>query len=71
MKHILYICLTVAASLTAFAASPHDDAKAVQGNWTPAKAELAGEPMADAVLKSISLKLENGKYINVKKEDIK
>ena len=62
MKHILYLCLTVAASLTAFAASPHDDAKAVQGNWTPAKAELAGEPMADAVLKSISLKLENGKY---------
>jgi len=62
MKHILCICLTVAASLTAFAASPHDDAKAVQGNWTPAKAELAGEPLADAVLKSISLKLENGKY---------
>ena len=62
MKHILYICLTVAAALTAVAASPPDDAKAVQGNWKPAKAELAGQPMTDAVLKSISLKLDNGKY---------
>ncbi len=34
--------------------SPDDDAKAVQGNWKPAKAELAGEPMTDAVLKSIA-----------------
>lgn len=42
--------------------SPDDDAKAVQGNWKPAKAELAGQPMTDAVLKSISLKLDNGKY---------
>ncbi len=39
-----------------------DDATAVQGNWQPAQAELAGKPMPDAVLKSISLKLENGKY---------
>jgi uncharacterized protein (TIGR03067 family) len=62
IKHILYICLIVALSLTAFAASPPDDAKAVQGSWTPARAELAGQPMADAVLKSISLKLDNGKY---------
>ena len=59
MKHILCICLTVVTSLTAFAA---DDAKAVQGNWKPVKAELAGQPMADAVLQSISLKLDNGKY---------
>ena len=42
--------------------SPDDDAKAVQGNWKPAKAELAGQPMTDAVLKIISLKLDNGKY---------
>ena len=62
MKHIFYIGLSVAASLTAFAADPPDDAKAVQGSWTPAKAELGGQPMADAVLKSISLKLDNGKY---------
>ena len=62
MKHILYICLTVAASLTAFAADSPDDAKAVQGSWKPVKAELAGQPMPDAVLKSISLKLDKGKY---------
>ncbi len=62
MKHILCIGLAVAASLTAFAADPPDDAKAVQGSWTPTKADLGGQPMAEAVLKSISLKLENGKY---------
>ena len=62
MKHILCICLAVGASLNAFAASSPDDAKAVQGNWKPAEAELAGQPMADAVLQSISLKLDNGKY---------
>jgi len=62
MKHVLCLCLTVAASMTAFAAAPADDAKGVQGNWKPVKAELAGQPMADAVLQSISLKLDNGKY---------
>ena len=62
MKHILCICLTVAASLSVLAADSPGDAKAVQGNWKPAKAELAGQPMPDAVLKSISLKLDNGKY---------
>ena len=62
MKHILYIGLTVVASLTAFAADPPDDAKAVQGSWTPGRADLGGQPMAEAVLKSISLKLDNGKY---------
>jgi len=62
MRNILYIGLTVAASLTAFAADPPDDAKAVQGSWTPAKADLGGQPMTEAVLKSISLKLDHGKY---------
>jgi len=62
MKHILCICLTVAASLTAFAADPPADAKAVQGSWTPIKADLGGQPITEAVLKSISLKLDNGKY---------
>src|SRR5207249_7127217 len=40
----------------------NDDAKAVQGDWKPIKAELGGQPMAEAVLKIISLKLDNGKY---------
>ncbi len=62
MKYLLCICLAVGASLNAFAADSPDDAKAIQGNWRPAKAELAGQSMTDAVLKSISLKLDNGKY---------
>jgi uncharacterized protein (TIGR03067 family) len=62
MKNILCISLIIAASLKAFAADPPDDAKAVQGSWTPAKADLGGQPMAEAVLKSISLKLDHGKY---------
>ena len=62
MKYFLCICFAVAASLNAFAADSPDDAKAVQGNWKPTKAELAGQSMTDAVLQSISLKLDNGKY---------
>jgi uncharacterized protein (TIGR03067 family) len=62
MKNIFYIGLVVAASLRAFAADSPNDAKAVQGNWKPVKAELAGQPMPDGVLKMISLKLDNGKY---------
>ena len=63
MKYILCICLAGALSLTAFAEAPNDaDAKAVQGTWRPIKAELAGQPMDDAVMKSISLELQDGKY---------
>src|ERR1017187_10292351 len=63
MKYLLCLCLAVGASLNAFAAgSPDDAAKAVRGNGKPAKAELAGQPMTDAVLEIISLKLDNGKY---------
>jgi uncharacterized protein (TIGR03067 family) len=62
MKCLLSICLAIGASLNAFAADSPDEVKAVQGSWKPAKAELAGQPMPDAVLQSISLKLDNGKY---------
>ena len=61
-KHILYISLTVAASLTAFATDAPKDDKLVQGSWMPTNADWGGEPLTEAVLKSISLKLENGKY---------
>lgn len=61
LKHLL--CLVLGASLPAFAAgSPDNDAQTVQGKWKPAKAELAGQPLPDAVLKIISLKLDHGKY---------
>ena len=62
VKLIFGFGFALAASLSAFAAICPDDADAVQGDWTPAKAELGGQPMPDAVLKSISLKLDNGKY---------
>ncbi len=62
MRTIICIGLAVALSLGAFAADSPDDARAIQGNWKPVKAELAGQPMPDAVLKTISLKLDNGKY---------
>jgi len=62
MKNILCICLTVAGPLMALAAGELDDAKALQGIWMPVKAELAGQPMSDAVLKTITLKLSEGEY---------
>jgi uncharacterized protein (TIGR03067 family) len=62
MKTIICACLLVGASLSSLAAEPLDDAKAVQGSWNPVKAELAGQPMTDAILTNISLKLQNGKY---------
>ncbi|SRR6266404_1606323 len=62
MKELLCIWLTVAASLTAFATDAPKDDKLVQGSWMPTNADWGGEPLTEAVLKSISLKLENGKY---------
>src|SRR5947209_1172065 len=62
MKYLLWICLAIGASLNSFAAGSPDDAQAVQGSWKPVNAEFAGQPMTEAVLKSISLKLDNGKY---------
>jgi uncharacterized protein (TIGR03067 family) len=65
MKHLLSLTLTLTACLAAFAATPGtqpDDAKAIAGMWKPTQAELAGKPMPDAVLKTITLKLDNGRY---------
>ncbi len=62
MKHMFYICLIVAASLTVIAADPVDDAKAIQGSWVPVKGVLGGKPMPEVVLKGINLKLKDGKY---------
>ena len=61
MKYLLCAWFALGVSLGAFADSP-DDAEAVQGNWKPIKAELATQPMSKNVLKSISLKMEDGKY---------
>ena len=56
------IALLLAASCPAFAAEPDEDAKALQGTWLPAKAELGGQPLPEAFLKTITLKLDNGNY---------
>jgi uncharacterized protein (TIGR03067 family) len=61
MKYILCLCLAVFVSTAAFAADL-PDAKAIEGSWAPVKAELGGQPMPDAVLKTIRLKLVDGKY---------
>ena len=64
MKASLYF--VIAASIlvvAAFAADVPDDAKGIQGMWIPTKAELAGEPVPDTVLKKISLKLDDGNYL--------
>ena len=61
MKYISLIGLALVASLTAVTAAD-SDAKAIQGNWKPVTAELAGQPMAETVLQTISMKLEKGKY---------
>src|SRR5580700_550234 len=62
MRHIFLLCLALTASLTACAAAPSDDATAIAGTWRPVKAELAGQAIPEAVLKTISLKLADGKY---------
>ena len=62
MKYLLCLCLGLGASLPGFAAGSPDDAKTLQGTWLPVTAELAAQPMPDSLLKSISLKLDNGKY---------
>ena len=61
MKYILCLWLAVVVSPAAFAADL-PDTEAIDCSWTPIKAELGGQPMPDAVLKTISLKLEDGRY---------
>src|SRR5271165_1137422 len=39
------------------------DSKVVQGVWKPLKAELGGQPMPEEVLKMITLKLQDGRYV--------
>ena len=58
---VLCAWLAFAATLGSLAAEA-PDTKAVEGAWTPIKAELAGQAWPDTVLKTISLKLHNGQY---------
>jgi uncharacterized protein (TIGR03067 family) len=62
MKPLSFISVALAALLTACAPSENPDLKSLQGKWKPAKAELAGQPMADSVLNALSLTLDSGGY---------
>jgi uncharacterized protein (TIGR03067 family) len=68
MKLVQSICLVFFVSAMVVAAEKADgkkaaaDQKALQGDWVPVKAELAGNAMPDAVLKTISLKLIKNEY---------
>lgn len=62
MNRLFCVCLAVGAALVGRAAGSRGDAADVQGKWVPVRAELAGQPLPDAVLKIISLKLEDGRY---------
>src|SRR5438094_357502 len=61
LSHVLACCLAV-CTLTALAAEESDDVKAVEGTWTPVKAELAGEVYPEATLKTLVLKIDKGRY---------
>jgi uncharacterized protein (TIGR03067 family) len=67
MKNIInlvsvFASVALGTSLNATAADSPADVKAVQGNWRPIKAELAGQSMPDEILKTISLQLVHGNY---------
>ena len=62
MNYIFCLSLVVAASLTTFAVSASDDQQSLEGSWLPAKAELAAQPMPDAVLKTIGLQITKNEY---------
>jgi uncharacterized protein (TIGR03067 family) len=60
-KYAMCIGLATAMTLAALAADL-SDTKSIEGSWAPVKGELGGRPIAEQVLKTISLKLTEGKY---------
>lgn len=62
MNYVVCICLALVASLHAPVSGPREDAKAMQGEWKPVKAVLAGRPLSDSLLNVITLTLNNGTY---------
>ncbi len=61
MKRSLFFALITTATVNLLAADSHDS-KSLRGDWIPVKAELSGQPMPDAMLKTISLKIGDGTY---------
>lgn len=62
MKHIIRLGIMLVVGLAGFAVDPINDGKALQGTWIPTTAELAGKTLPQALLNTISLKLDDGKY---------
>jgi uncharacterized protein (TIGR03067 family) len=62
MSRLLHSSLIAAIALTAVAVNAADDSKAMEGTWTPVKAELGGQAMPEPVVKSIVLKIDGDKY---------
>ena len=62
LKKLVCTGFVALAAMAAWAADASDP-KAVQGVWKPLKAELGGQPMTEDVLKMITLKLQDGRYI--------
>ena len=61
-KLVLLFGLVLTTLMSVPAGEPPAEARLLEGKWRPAAAELAGRPMDAALLKTISLKLERGKY---------
>jgi uncharacterized protein (TIGR03067 family) len=61
-KALLCAGFVALAAMTAGAADV-PDSKAVQGLWRPLKADLGGQPMTEDVLKMITLRLKDDRYV--------
>lgn len=53
MKHFFFVWFVFMAALASFAADA-PAAKTLEGSWVPVKAELGGQPVPEAILKTIS-----------------
>ncbi len=65
MKRVCSSLVLVAIALlpAANAGDMDKDAKAIEGDWSPVSAEMAGMKMPDEFAKSIQLNVKNGRYI--------
>jgi len=61
-NRVLTGLFSFALAVATFAGEKVNDAKEIQGTWLPVKAQIRGEEMNEQVLKTITLKLDAGKY---------
>jgi uncharacterized protein (TIGR03067 family) len=62
MKCLIILSFANCVLGLASAAPSAGEARSIEGNWKPVTAVLSGAPMPDALLRSISLKMEDGRY---------